>query len=168
MAPPAPAPASATKGPARGRDVVVGTALLVASVAAGAWMWMRPVVSTPRPAPGATVLDTRVAAAGAAGGSLRLRIAFPAYLSVRTETDAEGVKGTFGPARPVEMEPRDHPDPATTFEVAKGTSSRELLAFGPGIYVLRFDAEKPPPSWSVKVRVDERPAKGGEAPAPAR
>jgi hypothetical protein len=146
----------------------VGTVLLVAAVAAGAWLWTRPVVSPPRPAPGPTIVDTRVAATRAAGGSLRLRIAFPAYLTVETDTDVDGVTGTFGPERPVEKEPRDHPDPATTFSVAKGTSSRELLAFGPGLYVLRFDAEKPPPSWSVKVRVDERPAKGGEVEAPPK
>jgi hypothetical protein len=165
---PAPSPStSVTPSVAAGRrDVLVGVLVIAAAVAVGVWMWTRPVASLPRPPTGAVLLDRTLTLTGKAGESLRLRIAKPCMLAVAAETPAGGLVVSFGPEQPVETTPRDAPDPALSsrWTAAPGGDTHEVAAFGPGMYVLRFDAGSTQAvRTTVHVRVVERPWRSGPA-----
>lgn len=134
--------------------------LLLAALAGGLFLALRPIEPDPRPAAGAVLLSGPVDV-GAAGASRRLRIAEPCALEIQVDTPGgTAVKVALGPPRPVEVSPVDAPDPALTvaWTVRPGDrpTTREVLI--PGLYILRLEGEgAPPPSVGLTVRMRPLP-----------
>ncbi|MBL9086276.1 MAG: hypothetical protein JNM10_03970 [Planctomycetia bacterium] len=151
MAPTAPAPR---------RDLVNGLALLAGAVLVGAWLWLRPTDAPGRVAPPPVVLveeDLPRAADGSA--SVRVRVVGPAVLQVEVTAPA-ATEVKVGPGRPVELEPRNLPDPAATtaFTHAGGTTTHEVRAFTTGMYVIHL---APTAAGPLRVRVTKADWRAG-------
>ena len=139
------------------RDALVGWILIAIAVAGGVLVWTMPVTSPQRSPASDRIVDRVVTIAGKEGEAIRIRIAKPVVLDVVVD-GPEGVRATFGPEQPVETEPKDTPEPSasTRWTTRKGTTSRSIAAFAPGLYVLRFDSEAGPAPTSLHVHVTQR------------
>lgn len=134
------------------RDLLLGLALLVGAVAAGGWLWTRPRPAPARVAPPPVVVveeDPPRASDGTA--SVRLRVVGPAIVRVEVTAPA-GTDVKVGPERPVELEPRNVPDPAqtTAWTHAGGTAAQDVRAYTSGMYVVHL---APAASGPLHVRV---------------
>ncbi|MFO0933775.1 MAG: hypothetical protein U1E39_13880 [Planctomycetota bacterium] len=138
--------------PAPRRDLWTGIALLVAAVAAGAWFFTRPPAPAARPSPPpVVVVEEDLPRASDGTAAVRLRVVGPALLRVEVTAPA-GTEVKAGPERPVELEPRDLPDPAqtTAWTHAGGTATETVRAYTSGMYVVHL---APPASGPLHVRV---------------
>lgn len=138
--------------PAPRRDLVTGLALLAGAVLVGAWLWLRPISAPGRvPPPPVVLVEEDLPRAPDGTASVRVRVVGPAVLQVEVTAPA-ATEVKVGPGRPVELEPRNLPDPAATtaFTHAGGTTTHEVRAFTTGMYVVHL---APPAAGPLRVRV---------------
>jgi len=156
---------SASDPSARRLDLVRGLALLLGAVAIAAWVWTRPASAPTRVAPPPTIVVDEDLARGPDGvASVRVRVVGPTILRVELTAPA-GTEAKLGPGRPIELTPRDLPDPAATtaWTHEGGASVQEVRAFTSGMYVLHL---APPSTGPLHVRLTQV-AWGGAATSPA-
>lgn len=142
------------------RDRLVGLALLLAAAAAGGWLWTRPAPAPARvPPPPVVVVEEDLPRAADGTASVRMRVVGPVVLRVEVTAPA-GTEVKAGPERPVELEPKDVPDPAqtTAWTHAGGAATTEVRAFTSGMYVIHL---APPASGTVHVRVTKADWRAG-------
>lgn len=152
-------PSTAPAPTGRRRDLAVGLALLAVAVAVGAWVWTRSAPMARRVPPPALVLDQEVPRGTDGVASVRLRVVGPTVLRVELTAPA-GTEAKAGPERPVELEPRDLPDPTATtaWTHAGGTATHEVAAYTSGMYVLHL---RPSADGRLHVRVTTSDWRGG-------